>query len=392
MSEVADPRTDESEWYGLRQLERTLPSEQYYDPAHYARDLQKIWYRHWLYLCRSDELAEPLSYRTFEIGTQPILLVRDENGVLRAFFNTCRHRGSVLCQESAGRLRAKSITCPYHSWTYDLRGQLLRVPLHGRPQPVDVKDYPLYRVSLKDWNGFVFVNLNSDAPPAFEAAFDPAIDRLAHWPLTDLVVGHTLTTTLRCNWKVFWENFNECLHCPNVHPALSSLVPIYRRALMDEREDPKWREHADDDDPQYKGGVRRGAATWSTDGRSTGHEFPGLTDDERRMGYHFLMTLPSAYFVAHVDYVRAVRLRPLAPELTELQAQWLYPRETLADPAFDVRNSVEFPAQVIAEDGAVCELAQRGIHSLRHGSGVLMPEEYEVHRFHNWVRDQLARP
>jgi Rieske 2Fe-2S family protein len=391
MSEPADSRATDGDWYGLRQVERTLPSEQYFDPAHYERELQKIWYRHWLYLCRSDELPEPLSYRTFEIGTQPVLLLRDEAGALRAFFNTCRHRGSVLCQDPAGRLRTKSITCPYHSWTYDLRGQLLRVPLHGRAQPVNVKDFPLYRLGLEERNGFVFVNLGSGAAPPFEAAFDPGIDRLAHWPLADLAVGHTLTTTLRCNWKVFWENFNECLHCPNVHPALSNLVPIYRRALMDEREDPQWRQHADSDDPQYKGGLRSGAATWSTNGRSTGHEFPDLTADERRMGYHFVTMLPSLYLVGHVDYVRAVRLRPLGPELTELQAQWLYPRAALADPAFDLRNTVEFPAQVIAEDGAACELAQRGMRALRHASGVLMPEEYEVHRFHNWVRDQLAR-
>jgi glycine betaine catabolism A len=390
MSERIDPRATDGDWYGLRQIERTLPSEQYFDPAHHERELRKIWYRHWLYLCRSDELPEPLSYRTFEIGTQPVLLLRDESGVLRAFFNTCRHRGSVLCPEAAGRLRAKSITCPYHSWTYDLRGNLLRVPLHGRAQPVDVGSFPLYRLHLEDRNGFVFVTLSPDTPPPLETAFDPRLDRLAHWPLADLAVGHTLTTTLRCNWKVFWENFNECLHCPNVHPALSNLVPIYRRALMDEREDPQWRQHADSDDPQFKGGLRPGAATWSTDGQSSGHEFPDLTAEERRMGYHFVTMLPSLYIVGHVDYVRAVRLRPLGPELTELQAQWLYPRAALADPGFDLRNSVEFSAQVIAEDGAACELAQRGIRALRHANGVLMPEEYEVHRFHNWVRDQLA--
>src|SRR5271170_1364204 len=109
------------DWNGLRQLERALPSEYYYDPGHYEQELHKIWYRNWIYLCRENTLPDPLSYRTFTIGSQPILLLRDEHGEVRVFYNTCRHRGSMLCTEPEGRLRATVITCPYHSWTYDLR-------------------------------------------------------------------------------------------------------------------------------------------------------------------------------------------------------------------------------------------------------------------------------
>src|SRR5215471_15287662 len=120
--------TNARAWNGLETVERTLPSAWYYDPTQYARELERIWYRHWIYLCRASTLAEPLAFRTFEIGTQPILLLRDEAGTLRAFHNTCRHRGAALCREAEGTLRMQRITCPYHSWSYDLRGNLRHTP------------------------------------------------------------------------------------------------------------------------------------------------------------------------------------------------------------------------------------------------------------------------
>jgi glycine betaine catabolism A len=377
-----------AEWDGLKRTESMLPSEQYYAPQCFERELQKIWHRQWVYLCRADALPEPLDYRTFQFGTQPLLLLRDEAGQLRGFFNTCRHRGSLLCSQPQGRLGAKSLTCPYHSWTYDLRGRLARIPRHGRDKLGDMSLYPL---ALREWKGFLFASLHPQAPPPFETALDDGIDAMAHWPLPDLVVGHTQTWTLRCNWKVFWENYNECLHCPNVHPALSSLVPIYGRGIMRERDDPHWREHESSTDPRFKGGLRAGAESWSSDGRAGPHRFQGLTAEERRAGYHFVTALPSLYLVGHVDYVRAVRLWPAGPELTELQAEWLFAREALADPAFDRRNSIDFVTRVMSEDGAACELAQRGLHAAPHRAGVLLPEEYELHRFHEWLRGELAR-
>ena len=395
MAEGTDRANARDEYNGLAEVQPGLPSEQYYASGHFERELQRIWHRHWLYLCRADTLARALDYRTFEIGAQPLLLLRDEAGALRAFFNTCRHRGSVLCAEGAGRLRASSLTCPYHGWTYDLRGRLARIPSHGRPAPMDREayaGYALYELALREWGGFVFVSLSDEASTGFEAAFEPGLETLAHWPLQELAVGHTHTMTLRCNWKVFWDNYNECLHCPNVHPALAALVPIYGRAIMAEQDDRNWRAHAQSADPKFKGGLRAHAETWSRDGRAGAHRFEALSEAERRMGYHFVTMLPSMYMVGHVDYVRAVRLRPLGPGETELEAQWLYPRAALDDPSFDVHNTVDFATQVLTEDARVCELAQRGLRARPHRHGVLLPEEYELARFHRWVRAALERP
>lgn len=391
MPDPAESPPSAADWDGLRRLEPTLPSEQYFAPQQFGRELQKIWYRRWLYLCRVQTLPEALDFRTFQIGTQPILVLRDEAGELRGFFNTCRHRGSLLCAQSQGHLRAKALTCPYHSWSYDLRGRLARIPTHGRAQLVELEGMSLYPIALTEWKGFLFACLDARSPPAFQTALDDGIDAMAHWPLPELVVGHTQSWMLRCNWKVFWENYNECLHCPNVHPSLSSLVPIYGRAIMRERDDPNWRQHESSTDPRFKGGLRAGAESWSSDGQAGPYRFAGLSAEERRIGYHFVTSLPSLYLVGHVDYVRAVRLWPVGPEQTELQAEWLFPPQALADPAFDMRNSIDFVARVIAEDGAACELAQRGLHAAPHRSGLLLAEEYELHAFHQWLRGELSR-
>ena len=384
-----NPDPGAQEFSGLRQLEPSLPSSWYFDPAHYALELDRVWYRNWIYLCRTESIAAPCSYRTFTVGTQPVLLLRDESGTLRAFYNTCRHRGSLLCSALAGRLTANALTCPYHAWSYRLTGELARIPSAGRAHHVPIGQTALYSIALREWQGFVYVNL-ADATRGFGDNFNANTDTLAHWPLAQLTTGHRLTMRLHCNWKVFWENYNECLHCPTVHPALSSLVPIYRRGIMEQRDDPDWRAHAADADPAYRGGLRTGAATWSVDGHSLGREFPALTDEERRIGHHYLTNLPSHYLVAHVDHVRSSRLLPLGPEQAELEIEWLFPPATLADPTVDIRKVCDFSAQVMAEDAAACELNQRGLRSAPHAQGMLMPEEYDVWRLHQWLRAQLA--
>jgi len=121
-----------------------------------------------------------------------------------------------------------------------------------------------------------------------------------------------------------------------------------------------------------------------------GARFPQLTDEEKRLGYHYMTSLPSHYVVLHVDHVRSTRVLPLGPEVTELEIEWLFPTETLADPDADIARACDFSAQVMAEDGAACELAQKGLHAAPHLRGTLLPEDYDVYRFEQWVRQQLS--
>jgi len=359
---------------GLTEKVEGPPAERYYDPAHYQRELARVWYRNWIYVGRSSELREPRAYLRFSLGEQQLLLVRDDQGVLQAFHNTCRHRGAALCLDRSGRLATGHIVCPYHAWVYDLQGRLRRTSSRREPEGFDKADYPLYRVRVTEWGGSMFIALGDDAPP-FTQSFDQDPERLAAWNLAALAVGHRFTKTLACNWKVFWENYNECLHCPGVHPELSRLVPIFGRALLEERDDPRWQEHVDDEDPRYKGGLRRGAETWSSDGRASAPPFPNLSAEDRRLGHVYLTALPSVFIVGHVDYVRVVRVLPLAPECTELSVEYLFAPETLADPAFDPAGIVAFTARVMSEDGDVCELNQMGLRALVHRRGVIMPED-----------------
>ncbi len=376
---------------GLVSAQSTLPSAAYWSVPDYERDLELIWYSNWIMVCREADLSQPLAYRVFSVGSQQVLVLRDDRGELQAFHNTCRHRGSQLCRESEGRLKARLLTCPYHAWSYSLRGELVRVPSKSLPEGFNKADYPLYPVALSLWRGFVFVNLSEDPSGTAAGTFDCESADLTNWPLEGLATGHVLTKVMNCNWKIFWENFNECLHCPGVHKHLSALVPIYGRGLMARHDDPEWSLHADNDEAQYAGGLRAGAQTWSRDGRALSHTFAGLSERERGAGQSYAMSLPSMFIVGHIDYVRTVRLVPLGPERTELTAEWLFLPEALAEPDCDLDNIVSFGATVLEEDAAVCEINQRGLRALPHKAGILMPEEYDLHRFHEWVRAARKR-
>ena len=375
---------------GLTTPVATLPASHYFDPAHHQRELDRIWYRNWIYVCRSSDIGTARTFRTLELGNQSIFVVRGEDGVARAFHNTCRHRGAALCREAAGRFGATGIVCPYHSWRYSLRGELLQTTSVQPGDGFDTREFPLYALPVTERSGFVFAALTS-APPPFESTFDLPLERLASWELGELVVGHRLHKTIQCNWKVFWENYNECLHCPGVHPRLAQLVPIYGRALLERRDDPHWRDHADDDDPKYGGGLRRGAESWTIDGQPVGVPFPGLSVEERQGGHLYLTALPSVFIVAHLDYVRVVRLLPLGPERTDMSIEFLFMKETLQDPGRDIMKAVEFTNIVMSEDAGICELNQRGLHAQPHEQGVLMPEEYAIRQLHDWVRAELMR-
>jgi Rieske 2Fe-2S family protein len=368
----------------LARVERTLPASDYWDPDHYRRELDAIWFRSWLCVARAENLARPRDFAVVEVGDQSILLCRDLEGGLRAFHNSCRHRGSLLCTERTGRLRGGSIVCPYHGWTYSLAGELLGAR-HQLAQPdFDRADYPLHAVAIDEWAGFVFVNLAADAAPPLADALGDAPGRLASWRIDALRVGHHLEQTLACNWKVFWENFSECFHCPGVHPELCQLVPTYAQGLIDAGDSP-------DAAPGAAGApLAPGARTWTLDGASDLPSLPGLDAEEQARGQTFGVLLPTMFVVGHPDYVRSVRMLPRGPEHTELVIEWLFEPATLEREDFDLERSVALGRRVVEQDARVCEINQRGLHSRRHERGVLVAQEYGVFEFQQWVRQALA--
>lgn len=380
----------ETGFNGLSRAMPAIPASWYFDPDHYEREMSVIWRKTWVYLCRADTLDGPRAFRTFEIAGQPILILRDAEGTLRGFYNTCRHRGSILCQEKAGQFGKPLITCPYHQWAYDLAGRLRAT---GPMRPVDGFDrenFPLLPVAVAEWGGFVFVNLDPEAEP-FDTLYGEETQSVANWPLSDLKLGHQYSKRLRCNWKIFWENFNECLHCPNIHPELSQLVPIYGRAIMARRDDPDWQAHADESAPVFSGGLREGAQSWSMDGSAQGR-LPGLTDADIGTGQRYVTIMPSVFIAHHADYVRSVKITPLGPEEMEISAEWLFHPDTMARPDFDLARITDFAILVMEQDGAACEINQAGLRSAGFDRGVLMQEEYEVFLFQDWIRGKLGEP
>lgn len=354
----------------------TLPAQAYYDPNWYAREQRTIWANNWVMAGRLNDLA-PGKMKKVQVGAASVILCRTPAGDLSAFHNMCRHRGAELCSHDEQPM-GKLVTCKYHAWSYAANDGRLVTTGNGTPTDDFRKDeHGLVKVAVRVWYGFILLNL-SDSPG--ELAPDPWSASLANWPMDSLVTGHRMVKDLACNWKVFWENYNECLHCPGVHPELCDLVPIYSRGVMGQDEAPGW---TPDEAPRPK--LKEGGETWTLSGKPCGPEFPNLTPEERQNGFNFVTLYPTMFVIGHVDYVRAVWFHPTGPETIRLTSEWYFTQETLDQPGFDAAEVAAFAKIVMAQDGEVAELNQRGIRSPAYKRGTLMPQEYAVHDFHQWV-------
>ena len=357
-----------------------LPRAAYLDAGWYAREMETIFAREWVMVGRVDDYA-PGTMRRVTVGTAPVIVTRSAEGKVAAWHNSCPHRGSELCRGEEEPL-GKLIRCPYHAWSFAAADGRLVSTAHAVPtEDFDRAAHGLHPVSHRVWNGFLFLNLAADAE---EIGSDVGLHTLDNWPMDGLVTGHRWESEIECNWKAFWENYSECLHCPGIHPELCDMVPIYGKGVMGPTEMLGW---TPEDEPGRM--LKPGAESWTMDGVPCGPIFPGLSEAERETGYAFVTMWPSTYVVAHVDYVRSVRLVPLGPERTRLVAEWHFLPETLAQPGFDAAAVAAFAKIVMAQDGAASEMNHRGIRSPAFKAARLMPEEYELHRFKTWVLDRM---
>ena len=379
----------------LERTQPTIPSEWYFDPGIFEREMDTIWTKEWLYVGRSDEVAERRDYKVVSIGDERIVLVRDLEGRLRAFHNTCRHRGSFLCTEDSGSFDGGSIVCPYHAWTYSLDGRLIATPHQLESADFDMGDYSLYGVAAGEWGGFMFINLSGEDAEPLEATLGDVPERFANFHTERLKVGATETYEMTVNWKVFWENFSECFHCPSVHPELSKVVPIFGKGLLSDMEDP-----TSDLDPDQierdpatgrpKPRLGEGMVTWTMDGTTDLPYFPDLTDEEKATGHSFAVIRPSWFVAFHPDFLRVGQITARGPERTDLIVEWLFQESVLADPEFDARKHVDLGILITEQDALVCEYNQKGLHSNRHEHGLLTLQEHGVAAIHDYVRARLG--
>ena len=232
MSDIAQARAT-ADHNALARAAPSLPAEWYYDEAHHRREVERIWQRRWLYAGHRSSLAEARAFRTTGSGARSIVLLRARDGTLRAFHNVCRHRGSLLCREPAGRLPGDHLVCPYHQWSYDAdSGALLRISSFTEPEGFRRDDHPLFRAAVAEWRGFVFVHPDPGARWDPKAEFQRATEGFDNFPLEDLVVAETWRTVIECNWKTFWEQFRVAIH-NHTHLSNAEKLAYLRHSLKD---------------------------------------------------------------------------------------------------------------------------------------------------------------
>jgi Rieske 2Fe-2S family protein len=363
----------------LDQLEIGLPASWYGDPAHHQRELDVFWYDQWVVAAREEELPNPDDWRIVQIGSQSIVIVRDEDGELRAFHNTCRHRGSVLCTEDKGRFGHSRIVCPYHAWTYDLAGRLVATPRRMETPDFNAEEFTLHTVAVQSWGGFVFVHLGTDPPP-FADAIAEGEKRFCSYDLAALRIGKRIVADVQANWKLLVENFCECFHCPPVHPELCNIVTAYQ-------EGGAWGLRPG---PEVKPEYEAGAATLTMDGSARLPPFAGLNDAERQTLYIGDIVLPNLFLNVHPDYVNTHMMYPTGPQSVRIVYDWLFEARHLPLAADDLEHYVKLWDITNRQDARNCEWQQQGLKSRAFTHGVYVPQEFEVHRFAQWVRARLA--
>jgi Rieske 2Fe-2S family protein len=364
----------------LPKLEPGLPASWYHDPAHYQRELEAFWYGRWITVAREEELPNPGDWRVARLASQQILLLKDQDGKTRAFHNTCRHRGSVLCTVESGSFPRSRIVCPYHAWTYDLEGRLVATPRRMETPDFRMEDFPLHAVACGTWGGFVFVNVDGNAGDLSETV--SSLDtRFERYSFDRLKIGKRIVADVKANWKLLCENFSECFHCPPVHPELCRVVSAYRQAGA-------WGlDEAHTVGPEFA----PGAQTLTMDGTSRVSPFENLLDEERHTIYIPEMLPPNLFLNVHPDYVNAHMMFPTGPESVRIVYDWLFEPRSLPLAGDDLAHYVALWDVTNRQDAGNCEWQQQGLHARAFEHGVYVPQEFDVHRFAQWVRAGLDR-
>ena len=355
---------------------RTLPREYYTSPAILADERERIVATGWNCAGRASAVAQPGEFLVREIAGESILIVRDSAGTLHAFFNVCRHRGTRICREAAGRF-GETIQCSYHAWTYGTDGRLIGAP-HMQDVPgFDKAEYPLHQAALAEWEGFLFVNVALDPRP-FETEYAELAGRFARFGLPGLAVGHRVVYDVRANWKLVFQNYSECLHCPTIHPKLATVLP-YQSGANDLTEGPVLGGYMEIKPPNQ-------SATMS--GRACGHLVSDQLPGEDRTRAFYYTILPNLLLSMHPDYVNYYLVTPVDVDRTRVESEWLFHPGTLADPANNIRDAVDFWDLTNRQDWDIVEQSQLGIGSRRYQPGPYSARESMPAA---WDREYLRR-
>ncbi len=337
-------------------LERAfaLPAQFYVGAQSAERDRRAVFAGGWQLLARADQVSGSGDHVVGEIAGVPLLLVRGDDGVLRALHNVCRHRAGplALCD---GR-GAKRLRCHYHGWTYALDGQLRNATEMDDAQDFDVASVRLPEARVAEWRGLVFAALDPTAP--FEELIAGVDARLGTRPIDAYAFHRHYAYDIACDWKVYVDNYLEGYHIPHIHPELNRMLD-YRDYVVE-------------------------AGRWHSFQHSPLDSGADLYGDGEAL-YGFLW--PNTLLNVLPDRMQTNRVIPLAPERCRVTFDYFYPPDAADVEARHARDHA-FSDLVQRQDVDMCEIVQRGLASGSYHAGRLNPKREDgVHHFHELLRE-----
>jgi len=368
----------------------------------FEADLERVWSRNWVFVGHAARIPQTGDYLTVEIGQESLIVVRDERGHINALLNTCRHRGSRVCVESAGR--ASRLVCPYHQWTYAHDGTLLAA--RHMPPDLDKSRFGLRRAQARVTQGLIFVCLDEPALPfdGFEQLIGP---RLRHHELDRARIAAQKTYLVDANWKLVVENSRECYHCGAGHPqycrAVGFAAAIDSPESAEEDASTAGRRRAllesagiEGDPVPFAPGtwfhfrrffLREGMLTESMDGAPVAPLMGRIASYE--MGVFAVIGLPNLLIEASPDYVMSLGLYPVSPGRTRAEVTWLVRGDAREGVDYDRERLTEFWRLTSEQDWALCENNQAGVNARGYEPGPYAPDERNVEHFVRWYLDQV---
>ena len=333
---------------------KTLAQQYFVSPEVFAEEQDRIFSKQWVLVGHQSQVAEAGDYFVAVVAGESLIIVRDKDGELHGFYNVCRHRGTRLREDRNGHLAA--IQCPYHAWTYGLDGRLIGAPHMDQVAGFDKADYSLHAANLALSEGFIFVNL-ADSPASLEQWFAPLAGKFSRWDLPALRSAKRIEYDVRANWKLIFENYSECYHCPGVHPELSKISP-YDSSENDLTDGP------------FLGGFMRigKGKSLTVSGNACALPMEQFGEEDFRLVFYYSI-FPSMLLSLHPDYVMVHQLLPQSPERTLIFCNWFFHPEAFEGEDFNPHDAIEFWEMVNKQDWHVCELSQQGIASRAYQPG-----------------------
>lgn len=348
----------------------TLPSACYTDPAFLDKEKSRVFDRTWQLVGNAGAVALPGAFFTAHVAGEPIVVVRGQDGRLRAFINVCRHRGGAVA-EGAGR--AKNFRCHYHGWTYTLEGKLIGTPDVGGMEFFDRSSMPLPEILADTWGQFVFVNLDSAAPP-LSAFLEDIPQRVAPWNVQEMQFAFRKEYRIQCNWKVYVDNYLEGYHIPIAHPG-----------LMKEIDYAQYRTEC------HRYYSRQFAPLRQTDS-SAGERMYVPREGEPEDAY-YVWLFPNLMLNIYPDNMQTNVILPLGHDQTLTIFEWFARSAESPGMKARIEKAVKFADEVQAEDVHLCETVQKGLRSAFYDRGRYAPKrENGVHHFHRLLQEFLGSP